>query len=224
MEPAFHRIWDEVKPFTMTSPMRGYAVYKAVEYLERNEITGDFVECGVWKGGSCMLMALALLELSQDNRKLYLYDTFSGMTAPTSEDVIAWNNLSVQKKWDEELRGEKDYFSSWAVGLEDVKNNMRSVGYPSENINFVPGDICETLDKTAPEKIALLRLDTDWYESTVKELEVLYPLLVSGGILLIDDYGHFKGARKAVDEFFLKLGQFPYLSRSDYTGRVLVKP
>ena len=224
MESEFLEIWDEVESFTMTYLERGYALFKAVEYLERNRILGDVVECGVWKGGSCMLVAHALRVLGSMHRTLHLYDTYSGMTEPTDEDVIAWNNLSVRKKWDEEQRGEKDYFGSWAVGLPEVKKNMASTGYPSEKINYIAGDICETLENNVPDSIALLRLDTDWYESTAKELEVLYPKLVSGGILIIDDYGHFKGARKAVDDYFASKKLFPYLARADYTGRVTVKP
>ena len=217
MEAQFLRIWDGVKPFTMTYIERGYALYKAVEYLCRNRITGDFAECGVWKGGSSMLMAHALLECNDTSRCLYLYDTFTGMTEPTAEDVIAWNDKSVIERW------EKGRLDSWAVGRDEVARNMESTRYPNEKIRYVAGDVCKTLDKEAPENLALLRLDTDWYRSTVKELEVLFPKLSPGGILIVDDYGHFKGARQAVDEYFEEIGFFPYLHRSDYTGRIVVK-
>ena len=222
MEPAFREIWDEVEPFTMTYPERGYALFKAVEYIQRNNIAGDFVECGVWKGGSCMLMARTLQRLGNAGRDLHLYDTFSGMTDPSPEDIIAWNDRSIAERWEEDMRADK--FGSWAIGVEEVTHNMISTGYDAERLHFVAGDICETLDDHVPDTIALLRLDTDWYASTAKELEVLYPRVVSGGVLIVDDYGHFKGARKAVDEYFETVGYFPYLSRSDYTGRVLVKP
>lgn len=224
MEKSFLSLWEDVKPFTMTSLERGYALYKAVEYICMNRIPGDFVECGVWKGGSTMLMALSLLEFHDTSRTLHLYDTFSGMTEPTAEDVIAWNNRSVLEKWEEDRSGVKDNFGSWAIGKEEVALNMNTTGYPGESIRYVPGDVSETLDLGVPEGLALLRLDTDWYRSTAKELEVLYPKLASGGVLIVDDYGHFKGARQAVCEYFEKAGFFPYLSRSDYTGRVLVKP
>ena len=146
------------------------------------------------------------------------------MTEPTSEDVIAWNNRKVIEKWEEDRAGVKDNFGSWSVEREEVAVNMRSTGYPQELITYVVGDVCTTLDVHVPESISLLRLDTDFYRSTVKELEVLYPKLVSGGVLIVDDYGHFKGARQAVDEYFEAAGFFPYLSRVDYTGRVIIKP
>lgn len=224
IEDSFLKIWREVEPFTMTDLERGYALYKAVEYLCRNRIPGDFAECGVWKGGSSMLMALSLLEFNDTSRILHLYDTYSGMTEPTVEDVIAWNGRSVLAKWEGDSTGVKDNFGSWAVGKDEVASNMNITGYPRELIRYVAGDVCETLYDEAPESLALLRLDTDWYRSTAKELEVLYPKLISGGVLIVDDYGHFEGARQAVDEYFKAAGFFPYLHRSDYTGRVLVKP
>jgi len=224
MEDRFHSVWKCVESYTMTSRERGYALYKAVEYLCGNAISGDLVECGVWKGGSSMLMALALMDCSEASRHLFLYDTYEGMTAPTSEDVIAWNNKSVQAKLAEERKAGKDSFSSWSAGREEVEANMQSTGYPEDRVHYVAGDVCETLKTVVPRKISLLRLDTDWYASTVSELEYLYPRLVSGGILIIDDYGHFKGARQAVDGYFRKIKNFPYMSRIDYTGRVIVKP
>ncbi|MBI9102130.1 MAG: class I SAM-dependent methyltransferase [Spirochaetales bacterium] len=231
LEPGFLEIWDRVKPFTMTSAERGYGLYKGVEYLHANKISGALVECGVWKGGSCMLMALSFMARGEMDRLLYLYDTFTGMTEPTDEDVIAWNNLSVSRKMAEEKRAGRDSFGSWAVGFEDVRQNILSIGYPEERLCMISGDVEKTLktdpfNQEIPEKIALLRLDTDWYESTKAELEILYPKLVPGGILVIDDYGHFKGARRAVDEYFegLPAGARPFLSRLDYTGRMAVKP
>lgn len=223
IEPDFLRIWEKVRPFTMTYLERGYALYKAVEYVCRQEIPGDFVECGVWKGGSCMLIAYTLKKYNQSDRRLFLYDTFSGMTEPTAEDVIAWNDRSVLEKWEEDKSGRKNNFTSWSVGLAEVKRNLFNTGYPSDLLTFVEGDILETLKANRPERIALLRLDTDWYQSTAFELETLYPLLVRGGVLVIDDYGHFKGARKAVDEYFAGLKSFPLLARVDYTGRIGVK-
>ena len=171
-----------------------------------------------------MLMAFSLLEFGDISRRLYLYDTYAGMTEPTEEDVIAWNGVSVCEKRREEQRKGKDSFSSWAIGKEEVESNMKTTGYPHQRIRYVAGDVCETLKACAPPKVALLRLDTDWYASTRTELELLYPRLVSGGVLIIDDYGHFAGARRAVDDYFGTLGFLPYLSRVDYTGRVMVKP
>ena len=230
MEPGFLEIWHRVKDFTMTSVERGYALYSAVKYAEENRIPGEFVECGVWRGGSCMLMALTLLSQGSTGRKIRLYDTFTGMTEPTPEDVIAWNGLSVTEKRRRELEEGKDSFASWAVGVQEVKKNLDSTGYPEENLLLIPGDVEKTLSENRPGSAALLRLDTDWYASTRRELEVLYPQLSPGGVLIVDDYGHFRGARRAVDEYFAGPGKgetggtVPLLQRIDYTGRMGIKP
>ncbi|MCK5153357.1 MAG: class I SAM-dependent methyltransferase [Spirochaetales bacterium] len=221
MEEDFIFIWKKISPFTMTSVERSYSLFKSVEYVVKNKISGDFVECGVWKGGSCMLIAMALKLFGDTDRKIYLYDTFEGMPEPTKEDVISWNGRSVLEKWEEDKSGSKDNFGSWAVGLKEVKANISSISYPENNFIFVPGDVELTLKEVKPDIIALLRLDTDWYASTVEELEILYPLLVEKGVIIIDDYGHFDGARKAVDEYFQN--RIILLNRIDYTGRIGVK-
>lgn len=217
VEPAFRRLWEDVEDCTMTSLERGYALHKAVQYVCARNVPGDLVECGVWRGGSCMIIARTLLDCGRTDKTLYMYDTYEGMTRPTEEDVIAWNDSPVTERW------EQGKFASWAAGLEEVRRNMSRTGYPADKITFVAGDVTETLNETRPKRIALLRLDTDWYESTAKELELLYPALVDGGVIIIDDYGHFKGARKAVDEYFHGRRDAPLLTRVDYTGRVGVK-
>lgn len=213
IEKSFFDLWKRVERYTMISLERGYAIYKAVEYIVKNEIPGDFVECGVWKGGASMLAALSLVELEASPRRIFLYDTFAGMTIPTEEDRIAWNGAPVGEKWSR--------FESWVVSKSEVLSNFSTIDYPLEYVTVKEGDVKDTLMERKPEEIALLRLDTDWYESTAEELNVLYPRLVSGGVLLIDDYGHFTGARKAVDEYFAEKG--PLLHRDDYTGRSAVK-
>jgi O-methyltransferase len=221
MEEDFREIWKLAQNFTMTSIERGYSLFKSVEYIIKNNIPGDFVECGVWKGGSCMIIAMTLSLIGDTGRKIYLYDTYEGMSEPTEEDVISWNGRSVLEKWEEDKSGLKDNFGSWAVGLEVVKSNISKTNYPVDNLVFIPGDVTQTLKEIIPDKIALLRLDTDWYASTVEELEVLYPVLVEKGVLIIDDYGHFDGARKAVDEYFFSRPIL--LNRIDYTGRIGIK-
>ena len=218
MEEEFRTIWEKVSPFTMTSMERGYGLFKAVEYLVSREISGDFVECGVWKGGSCMLMLKALQQAGRVDRNIWLYDTFEGMPEPGDEDVVAWNGTPVRAKW------EADSFSSWAVSRAEVLENLKPLNYPEHRIRAVEGDVAVTLNREIPDEIALLRLDTDWYASTLAELEELYPRLVHGGVLIIDDYGHFAGARKAVDEYFSRSDvKDPLFSRLDYTGRMAVK-
>lgn len=216
-------IIDKVRPYTMTSPERLYGLIESVQYLIKNNINGAFVECGVWKGGSMMAIAETLLALGVNDRELYLYDTFEGMTAPTEADVDQLNrDAASQLKQDASKKAESVV---WAYsGLEEVKQNIARTGYPSDKIHFIQGDILKTIPSQMPGKTALLRLDTDWYESTKHEMEHLYPLLVSKGILIIDDYGFWKGSKKAVDEY-LQQHQIPLmLHRMDETGRSAVKP
>jgi hypothetical protein len=209
-----------VAPYTMTSRERLASLAHAVEQLEARAIEGDIVECGVWKGGSMMLVALMLLAMGKTHRDIYLFDTFTGMSEPTDADV-QFDGTSAVNVLDSFA---KDTGAWCYAGLEDVQNNLRLTQYPDNKLHFVKGMVEQTIPDHAPEKIALLRLDTDWYESTRHELEHLYPRLVKGGVLIIDDYGHWKGSRAAVDEYLAKYEPTAYLHRIDYTGRILIKP
>jgi hypothetical protein len=221
-EATHHAILDLVRPYSRTSPEAIYAVIEAVKYVARRRIPGAIVECGVWRGGSMMAAAKTLMDVHDTGRDLYLFDTFEGMSAPTDRDVDLTDRGAAELM----ARSDRqDDTSIWAsVGLDDVKRSMAKVGYPETRIHYVRGKVEETLPAHAPAPIALLRLDTDWYESTRHELEHLYPRLVSGGVLLIDDYGHWKGARQATDEFIAATPDFGLLTRIDYTGRVAIKP
>ncbi len=220
-ESEFTELWARVESYTMISMERAYALYSAVDYIVKAGIPGDFVECGVWKGGAAMLMALTLLQMNTADRRLFLFDTFQGMTPPTEKDKVAWSGQAVQEKWEQDKRGEKNNFGWWAVPRHEVIQNLHTTGYPDSRIITVEGDVKQTIPDQSSENIALLRLDTDWYESTLHELKHLYPKLQPGGVLLLDDYGHFTGARKAVDEYFSETPVF--LHRDDYTGRSLIK-
>ncbi len=217
---AFIRRFDG---YTMTSIERRFHLLSAIRYLVRHQIPGAIVECGVWRGGSMMLVANTLLNLGVCDRELHLFDTYAGMPPPASLDVdFAGKRARERMKADAETRSES---MVWAIAsLRDVTKNMVDTGYPASLLHYVEGMVEETLPKAAPESIALLRLDTDWYESTRHELIHLYPRLVRGGVLIIDDYGYWKGARKAVDEFLAVLPESVLLHRIDDTGRAAVKP
>lgn len=222
-EPEFLELQELCRESTMTSPERMYALYSATRYIVENELPGDFVECGVWRGGSVMLMALTLLRRGDTSRNLWLYDTFDGMTAPAAEDVQAMSGRAAVDILREHPRTADDPF--WGISPRtNVEQNLRSTGYPFERFHLVEGDVLSTLPAQAPKEVSLLRLDTDWYTSTRHELEHLYPRLVRGGVLLVDDYGYWRGARKATDEFLARQQPRPLLHRIDYTGRVCVKP
>lgn len=221
IENEFTEIAKKCKAYTMTSTERLYSVYKSVEYAVKNNIDGDFVECGVWKGGSSMMIALTLLKNKCTDKKIYLYDTFEGMPEPTDNDINI-NNKKAENKFLKLKRNENS--SDWCFSeIDEVKNNIFSTGYPKENIIFVKGKVENTIPNIIPNKIALLRLDTDWYESTKHELEHLYPRLSEKGVLIIDDYGHWLGCRKAVDEYLKKNNISLLLNRIDYTGRTGIK-
>ena len=208
----------EVQPFTMTSPERILGLCRAVEHLQSNEIPGDFVECGVWRGGSMAAVVKTLRNMAGPNRELWLYDTFEGMTPPTNQDVDFLGQTAQQLL---QQQDPTDPMSVWCMSpLEGVRKLMIDNGYPLDQIHFVKGKVEETLPTSRPEQISLLRLDTDWYESTRCELEYLFPKLVPGAVVIIDDYGHWKGCRRAVDEYFAEHGISMLLNRLDYTGRI----
>jgi hypothetical protein len=219
-------ILERCAPFTMTSAARLQALVDAVAYCERRGVRGAFVECGVWQGGSVLAMLLKLQELGEIDRDVYLYDTFEGMTAPTDRDTSRFDGAALTTWQASTARGERAWPELFApdVFQEDaVRTRLSASGYPEERLHLVRGPVEETIPAQAPDEVALLRLDTDWYESTHHELVHLYPRLCDGGVLIIDDYGHWDGARQAVDEYFSEMAEPILLNRIDYTGRVGIK-
>ncbi len=219
-ESLHKEIWSAVNKNTMTSKERIFGLIEAVKYVLKNNIEGDIVECGVWKGGSMMAIAKTLISENDTSKRLYLYDTFDGMSEPTEEDMDMQNRTAAQLL----SKSDKETSHVWAYSaLEHVRKSMGQTNYPSSNIEYVKGKVEDTIPKTIPEKISLLRLDTDWYESTKHELEHLFPRLQKGGVLIIDDYGFWKGSRKACDEYFANNNISILLCRMDNTGRIAIK-
>lgn len=215
-DTGFRQIYEKVKPYTLVGPERCYALYQSIRYILDNNIPGDFVECGVWKGGSAMLMAYTLLEAGHSDRKIILFDTFEGMVQPGEMD-----GAFEKQEWERLKKAEGG--SNWCFSSEEeVRENMKATAYPGGNVILIRGKVENTLPAHSPERIALLRLDTDWYGSTLHELLHLYPLLEKKGVLMIDDYGAWEGARKATDEYFNSIGRV-YLHRIDWTGRIVIK-
>jgi O-methyltransferase len=220
VDPWVQDIVRRVLPFTMTSPERIAALCKAVEYVVGNRIPGDFVECGVWRGGSSMAAALAFDHFGERDIGLHLYDTFEGMSAPSEHDLQAQSGRTAENL----LSGAEKDERIWCVApIEGVQRNLATTGYPEGRIRYVQGKVEDTIPAAIPERISILRLDTDWYESTAHELVHLYPRLSVGGVLIIDDYGYWAGARKAVDDYFAGNRPAPLLNRIDGTGRIAVK-
>jgi O-methyltransferase len=224
--PPLRRYWDDeasatmtdVKPWSMVSYDRLFALIVAVRYVVDHAIPGDFVECGVWRGGAMQAVAKTLLARGVTERDLHLFDTFEGMPPPTEEDRRL-SGRSAQEVLDRRPRTH----IVWAIAdLDDVRAGMSRTGYPAERVHYHPGLVEDTIPEHAPERIALLRLDTDWYESTRHELAHLYDRLTPGGVLIVDDYDFWEGSRQAVDEFVAETGARLLLAPVD-TSRVAVK-
>lgn len=210
-----------VKPYTITNIESIYAVIQATKYIVRNDIPGSLVECGVYRGGSMMAIARTLRNLQEEGRDLYLYDTFEGMPQPTQYDKNLYGS-DAQEQF-RYLKEGSDRSRWQQAFLEEVRKIMELTGYDQELVHYVKGKVEETIPGNCPERIALLRLDTDWYTSTKHELVHLFPLLSTGGVLIIDDYGHWRGCKKAVDEYFEAHNVNMLLQRIDYAGRMGIK-
>lgn len=212
----FIDIYNEVKNYTMITIDAAFENYKIINYLENNNIQGDIIECGVWKGGSCMLMAKTLQKRNNTSRHIWLFDTFDGMSEPTEKDVGVRDNQSAKKMLDN-MKETSNYISGdtgWCEAqLEEVEHNLYSTKYPQENLHFIKGFVEETIPKYADQiqQIGFLRVDTDWYDSTKVELEFLYPKIVNKGVFVSDDYYTWRGAQIAVDEYYSKLNIAPLM-------------
>ena len=222
LKPTDKRSITKKDALSMVSVDRLWAVIQATRYIIRNNIEGDFVECGVWRGGCSLAIAMILDEL-KSNKKIYLFDTFAGMTKPGSNDINC-DNVHANKKF---IESKKVNYNSWCyASLNDVHKQFKKLNLYKKAV-FVKGDILKTLkqENNLPKKISLLRLDTDWYESTKCELDILYPLLQKDGVLLIDDFGQWQGARKAVNEYSEKNYSFSkcLIWKTDFTGRAMIK-
>ena len=219
-EISFIKAYNKCKAATMTSVERLYALYQAVNYVISAGIAGDFVECGVWKGGSVMMIAETLLSRHVSDRSIHLFDTFQGMPAPSDLDEDYHGTKAAELL----ARGDRATSLTWAIAsMNEVRANLALTDYPPVHFKLVPGDVLETLPAAAPERIALLRLDTDWYQSTRHELETLFERVEPRGVVIIDDYGHYQGSRKATDEFLARQRTRYFLHRIDYTGRLIIK-
>lgn len=219
MDDEFHPILELVKPYTMTSVERLFDLYKSTEYVVKAGVPGDIVECGVWRGGSMMLVASTLLALGDTSRTLYLFDTFEGHPLPDPEkDVDIFGNPVV----DGAASRTSDQGSDWGyVSNDEVRANMARTGYPADKVVLVKGMVEKTAATNAPARLSIARLDTDWFASAQAALQAFWPRLSRKGVLIVDDYGHYPGQRRAVEEYFANAPVL--LHRVDYSGRTIVK-
>lgn len=190
----------KIENYTKTNPKRQESLYRQIIDLKKNDIIGDFVECGVWRGGICMLAAYTYLD-NDDIRPIHLFDTFKGMTRPCELDRKFFSDDLAIKKWEE---SKNCSYNSWCyASLDDVQNNMKRTKYPEDKVHYYVGCATKTT-KTFNKNISLLRLDVDFYNATKECMNNLYPLLSEGGYLIIDDFGVWEGANKAIKEYFKK--------------------
>lgn len=214
----YDKVHSVASPWTMVGKRSLKHIYEYVLHVNKQGIEGDIVELGVWKGGATMVMMLAQLK-SSHNREFWLFDTFQGLPPPTKEDdersKIIFKQVLAGTAYSRQRSGLVSE-GKWNYGPKSiVKNVIRSTGYDLSKVHLIEGKVEETLPiVTLPPKIAILRLDTDWYASTKIELELLWDLLVPGGLLYIDDYCTWGGARKATDDFFTKRGLLSLLEKS----------
>jgi hypothetical protein len=201
----------------------------AVQYVIKNNIDGVFIECGVGDG---QFERIWINELKKYNtvRDIYMYDTFSGLTMPGKYDYTcekaSWNmnKDEVLKTWEKQIIDDKT--NGWCyTPLEKVKESLEMTGYPSNKLHYIVGDVLQTLQhpENIPDKIAILRLDTDWYESSKFELEKLYPNVVKGGVVIFDDYLHWDGQRRATDEYFANIGESHQFVKINDTVAAMIK-
>jgi SAM-dependent methyltransferase len=218
LDPVDRRIAERAFPNSLTGLPRLLALIRAVRGVVAEGVPGAFAECGVWRGGSVVAMIETLQELGVADREIWLYDTFEGMTEPSERDGEArelWERTG-GRPWPE-------FFDPEVFTEEGVRATLEATGYPPELLRFVRGPVEETLPERAPGELALLRLDTDFYGSTLHELRHLYPRLAEGGVLIVDDYGEFAGAQAAVDEFFAADPAPPELRPIDESARIAIK-
>lgn len=233
IDPAFFQV---VTSHSLTSKMlhnsqqmlAAFTVYSALKYIVENEKRGDLVECGVFDGNKILLMAEYLSQQGKYDYDFYLYDTFSGMTNPSQHDRALsleppyyYTKERVQERFSKD---QKEQYNNWCYCSEaDVRENVLATSYPTNRFNFIKGDVRQTLLRASPQHIALLRLDTDFFDSTLIELETLYHRVIPGGVIILDDYGTWAGQKKAVDQFVETLDVRPMLIRTSQNERVIIK-
>lgn len=214
-------LFKKVYPYTMVGYKRLSNIYDLSELIEKEKIKGAFVECGVWKGG-CAAVAAFIANRAKSNRKIWLFDSFEGLPEPTEKD-----GLLAKEYAQNQTSGKLSTINQCVGPLEDVKEIFFSkLKIDKENVEIKKGWFQDTLpdQKNKIGDIAILRLDGDWYESTKCCLDNLYDKVIYGGYIVIDDYGYWEGARRALDEFFLDRKINPRLIKIDEAGIYFKKP
>ena len=184
----------KVWPFradTMIGLKRLDNIQHCVLDILKNNIDGDFIETGVWRGGGSIFMKAILSVFNINNKIVWVADSFEGLPKPNKEKYIEDINDTLYK------------YKELKVSLQEVKDNFKKYDLLDNNVKFLKGWFSETLPKAPMQKLSLLRLDGDMYESTWDALVNLYPKLSIGGFIIIDDWNAVKGCKKAVEDYRL---------------------
>nr|CRH05955.1 putative Macrocin-O-methyltransferase [Candidatus Magnetococcus massalia] len=206
-QDEFSHFYQKIHGYTYCCNTRLRALYDALHTIEAQKVKGDVVECGTARGGSAALMGLTLTSLGSE-RSLWLYDSFEGIPAPTQNDP----DLEIAQHYAGDFQGELDQ-------VQALFSQLKIEG----RTEFVKGLFDETLPAAQVEQIALLHIDGDWYDSIMITLESLYDRVSIGGVIQLDDYGYWEGARKAVHDFMDRYGLDDPLVVVDYEGRQWIK-
>ncbi len=223
---AEYKQWIErVQSFTLVTYDGLISIADQVRYCEENNLEGCYVEAGTWKGGCAAMMALANLRFGKQRRKLYLFDSFQGIPEPKKEkDDLAWIRDEMHLA-PADCNGALRSIGCLVGPRQDLEEVVFNIaGYPKSETEIVAGWFQDTVPDYAPRigPIAILRLDGDLYDSIKVCLENLYPMLIDGGFLVIDDWC-LSGAREAVTEYFAKQPNHPYMCYADGTVRYFIK-
>ncbi|MGL4490663.1 MAG: TylF/MycF/NovP-related O-methyltransferase [Rhizobiaceae bacterium] len=198
------KIWPS-QAQTMIGNYRLANVRLAVETIIRENIPGDLIETGVWRGGTCIYMRGILKAFGEQTRKVLVADSFAGLPKPDAAKYPA-------------DAGDKHFeFTNLAISRQSVADNFRKYDLLDDQVEFVEGFFEHTLHLLKNEAYSVIRLDGDMYSSTIQALEVLYPKLSVGGFCIIDDYG-LAGCQKAVDDYRTKHGIKDEMIKVDWTG------
>jgi O-methyltransferase len=191
---------------TMIGARRLDNLQNCVETALREGIAGDLAETGVWRGGACILMRAVLAAYGSVDRKVFVADSFQGLPPPEPERYPADQGATAHRA------------SFLAVSQAEVEDNFRKYGLLDEQVVFLPGWFKDSLPGAPIERLAVLRLDGDFYSSTMEVLTALYDRLSPGGFCIIDDYD-LPGCRQAVDEFRAQRQIKGELQVVDHAGR-----
>jgi O-methyltransferase len=191
---------------TMIGLKRLDNLHRCIQDVLAQNVPGDLIECGAWRGGATIFMRAALFAYNDPSRRVWVADSFQGLPAPTPGTYPA------------DLGDEFHKFGELAVPVDAVRMNFARYGLLDDRVKFLVGWFKDTLAKAPIERLAVLRVDADMYEGTIQSLEALYSKVSPGGYIIIDDYGAVQGCRKAVDTFRREQHISEPLQKIDWTG------